>query len=104
MMHFTPGLQPTMPMSLESRILFIYATSFTIFFLLLCLLLALCLRLVWDRLRPNKTEVTRQRQDEDVPPPSFTEALRAMPRRSSEVFVLMEDDLPPPYNLAIVSK
>jgi hypothetical protein len=27
-----------------------------------------------------------------------------LPRRGSELFVLMEDDLPPPYNLAINSR
>jgi len=91
-------------MPLESRILFIYATSFVVFFLLLALLLMLCIRALWITLKPKKTERRRQDEEETAPPPSFAEAVRQLPRRGSELFVLMEDDLPPPYNLAISSK
>jgi hypothetical protein len=104
-MDFTPSLQPTFHMPLESRILFVYATSFVIFFLLLCLLLSLCIRAIWINLKPKKSERSSgEAAEEEAPPPPFAEAVRQLPRRGSELFVLMEDDLPPPYNLAINSK
>ena len=103
-MEFTPSLQPQLMMPLESRILFIYGTTFVVFFLLICFLLGMCVRVLWINFKPKKSE---RRQEEavaaDLPPP-FSEALRQLPRRGSEIFVMMEDDLPPPYNMAIVSK
>ena len=117
MLNVIASLQPTIHMPLESRILFVFATGITLFVLLLCLLLALCLRLLWISLAP---ETKSRPGDEEAappsfseaeavavdspPPPSFREAVRQLPQHASELFVLHEEDLPPPYNLVIASK